>query len=157
MIRGLNQVYDSVRWPWRPIIVDVVLWPVASSCAISCCAQVLRAAHLHRRAAGIAHQPCWLKSKGQRTPGRPVRGPHDDAQREDPTSPSVRTPHRPARGPQDAQREDPTSPSARTPRCPARGAHDMPPFWIRPKSSPRILRGTLDTRTWTHAPRTLQL
>nr|XP_048287249.1 uncharacterized protein LOC125398490 [Myodes glareolus] len=92
----------------------------------------------------------------------------EEQRTEDPGTPRARTQgRRPARGPQDAQCEDPKTPSARTPRCPARGPHDtqqedpclhdMPPFWIRPKSSPRILRGTLDTRTWTHAPRTLQL
>ncbi|XP_057639331.1 uncharacterized protein LOC130883117 isoform X2 [Chionomys nivalis] len=125
------------NFPSNPLLPDPLFSierlsrrPVASSCAISCYAQVLRAAHLHRRAAGIAHQPCWLKSKGRRTPGRTVQGPHDDAQREDPTSPSARTPGRPAQGPQDTQREDrghpargPRTPSARTPRCPARGSH----------------------------------
>lgn len=143
--------------PWlhppRPLADLVLFWgllsrPVASSCAISCCAQVLRAAHLHRRAgeaaaclhaceyrwlfcfsgcslyrnsnflpfpkAGLAHQPRWLKSKGRRTLGRPVRGPKDDAQREDPTSPSARTSGCPMRGPEDAQREDPTTLSRRT-------------------------------------------
>lgn len=142
--------------PWlhppRPLADLVLFWgllsrPVASSCAISCCTQVLRAAHLHRRAgeaaaclhaceyrwlfcfsgcslyrnsnflpfpkAGIAHQPCWLKSKGRRTPGRPVRGPHDDAQREDPRTPSTRTPRCPARG-SDAQQESPYPPDIPT-------------------------------------------
>ncbi|EGW02076.1 hypothetical protein I79_018084 [Cricetulus griseus] len=64
-------------------------------------------------------RPCRLKSEGRRTPRRPARGPQD-AQREDPTTPSARTPRRPARGPQDAQREDPS----RTPRRPARGPQD---------------------------------
>lgn len=32
MIRGLNQVYDSVRCPWRPIIVVVVPWWVLPTC-----------------------------------------------------------------------------------------------------------------------------
>ncbi|EDL97527.1 rCG27753, isoform CRA_a [Rattus norvegicus] len=114
--------------PGDPIVGFVELkvvalpWPVASSCAISCCAQVPRAAHLQRRAAGIAHRPCWLKKRGHedprmpsvRTPGHPARGPQD-AQLEDPRTPSARTPGRPARGPQDAQREDPRTPSARTP------------------------------------------
>lgn len=99
----------------------------------------------------LPHQLCWLKSKGRRTPGRPVRGPHDDAQREDPMSSSARTSGCPTRGLR--------TPSGRTPRCPARGSHDtqqespcphdIPPSWIRPKSSPRILRGTLDTDTDT--------
>ncbi|XP_075804648.1 uncharacterized protein LOC142835222 [Microtus pennsylvanicus] len=115
------------NFPSNPLLPDPLFSierlsrrPVASSCAISCYAQVLRAAHLHRRAAGIAHQPCWLKSKGRRTPGRPARGPQD-AQREDPRTLSARTPGRPARGPQDAQREDPRTPSARTPRRSAGG------------------------------------
>ncbi|XP_026636889.1 uncharacterized protein LOC106144037 isoform X2 [Microtus ochrogaster] len=108
------------NFPSNPLLPDPLFSierlsrrPVASSCAISCYAQVLRAAHLHRRAAGIVHQPYWLKSKGRRTPGRPARGPQD-AQREDPRTPSARTPGRPARGPQDAQREDPTALSRRT-------------------------------------------
>ncbi|XP_036062498.1 ESX-1 secretion-associated protein EspI-like isoform X3 [Onychomys torridus] len=89
--------------------------------------------------------PTMLKSKPRRIPQRPARGPQDA---------STRTPERPAQGPQDTQREDPTTPSART--------HPftmciVPPSWIWPKSSPRILRGTLDTWTWTHAPGTLQL
>ncbi|XP_028620350.1 uncharacterized protein LOC114618723 [Grammomys surdaster] len=110
------------NFPSNPLLPDSLfsierlsLRPVASSCAISCCAQVPRAAHLHRRAAGIAHRPCRLKKRGLRTPGCPARGPQD-AQREDPRMPSARTPGRPARGPQDAQREDPRMPSARTPR-----------------------------------------
>ncbi|XP_021034225.1 uncharacterized protein LOC110306444 isoform X2 [Mus caroli] len=73
------------------LLAIVLPWPVASSCAICCCAQVPRAAHLHRRAAGIAHRPCRLKKRSLRTPGRPARGPQE-AQREDPTH--------------DAQRED---------------------------------------------------
>ncbi|KAL6035318.1 hypothetical protein STEG23_012586 [Scotinomys teguina] len=121
------------NFPSNPLLPDspfsierLSLRPVASSCTISCCAQVLRAAYLHRRAAGIAHQPYWPKSKRQRTPRRPARGSHD-AQREDPTTPSARTPPCPARGPHDAQRKDPTTPSARTP---AFTTCIVPPFWI---------------------------
>ena len=111
------------------ILAIVLPWPVASSCAICCCAQVPRAAHLHRRAAGIAHRPCRLKKRRLRTPGCPARGPQE-AQREDSTH--------------DAQREDFTH-------------NTLQPSWIRPKPSSGILRGTLDTRTQTPAPRTLQL
>ncbi|XP_076777289.1 uncharacterized protein LOC143436778 isoform X3 [Arvicanthis niloticus] len=129
------------NFPSNPLLPDSLfsierlsLRPVASSCAISCCAQVPRAAHLHRRAAGIAHRPCRLKKRRLRTPGHP------------------------AQGPQDAQREDPRMPSARTPGCPARGPHGtFRPSWIGPKSSSGILRGTLDTRTQKPAHRTLQL
>ncbi|KAK7805072.1 hypothetical protein U0070_006478 [Myodes glareolus] len=63
---------------------------------------------------GLAHQPRWLKSKGRRTLGRPVRGPKDDAQRGDLRMPNARTRRRPAQGPHDAQREDPTTLSRRT-------------------------------------------
>ncbi|XP_032765051.1 uncharacterized protein LOC116906271 [Rattus rattus] len=144
------------NFPSNPLLPDslfsierLLLRPVASSCAISCCAQVPRAAHLQRRAAGIAHRPCRLKKRGLRTPGCPARGPQD-AQREDPRTPSARTPGCPARGPQDAQREDSRTPSARTPGRPARGLHilTLQPSWNRPtSSSPGILRGSLDTRT----------
>ncbi|MEJ1283838.1 hypothetical protein NN561_014813 [Cricetulus griseus] len=88
-------------------------------------------------------RPCRLKSEGRRTPRRPARGPQD-AQREDPKTPSARTPRRPARGPHDAQREDPKMPSARTPR----GLHDaqredprtsiVPPGWIRPACTEEV-------------------
>lgn len=124
------------NFPSNPLLPDSLfsierlsLRPVASSCAICCCAQVPRAAHLHRRAAGIAHRPCRLKKRRLRTPGCPARGPQE-AQREDSTH--------------DAQREDFTH-------------NTLQPSWIRPKPSSGILRGTLDTRTQTPAPRTLQL
>ncbi|XP_029396465.1 uncharacterized protein LOC110324815 isoform X7 [Mus pahari] len=96
------------NFPSNPLLPDSLfsierlsLRPVASSCAICRCTQVPRAAHLHRRAAGIALRPCWLKKRRLRTPGRPARGPQE-AQREDPRKLSARTP--------------PTMPSARTSR-----------------------------------------
>ncbi|XP_031213544.1 uncharacterized protein LOC116080970 isoform X3 [Mastomys coucha] len=124
------------NFPSNPLLPDSLfsierlsLRPVASSCAISCCAQVPRAAHLHRGAAGIAHRPCRLKKRRLRTPRPPAQGPHA------------------------AQREDPTLPSARTLRRPARGPYDtLQPSWIRPKSSSGFLRGTLDTRKQTTCP-----
>ncbi|XP_029396462.1 uncharacterized protein LOC110324815 isoform X5 [Mus pahari] len=77
----------------------------------------------------------------------------EEKKTEDPRTSSARTPGSSARGPQEAQREDPTHNAQREDLT----HNTLQPFWIRPKPSSGILRGTLDTRTQTPAPGTLQL
>ncbi|XP_036062497.1 uncharacterized protein LOC118595803 isoform X2 [Onychomys torridus] len=99
------------NFPSNPLLPDSLfsierpsLRPVSSSCTISCCAQVLQTAHLHRRAAGIAHHAEEQATEDPTTPSTRTPG----CQHKDPRTPSTRTPGHPARGPHDTQREDPS-------------------------------------------------
>lgn len=126
-----NLVLES---PWlrppRPLADHSVLFwgllsrPVASSCAISCCAQVPRAAHLHRgagEAAACLHaceyrwlcflSGCSLCRNSNCLPFLKAGIAHRPCRLK---KRRLRTPRPPAQGPHAAQREDPTPPSART-------------------------------------------